>query len=336
MRAFEHAARRFHLLLQRFELGFVDEHRRSPASLKSACAAQKVAELMRVVALGRHIGEGGGQQRAADAIADDVGIAHAGGLLHRVQRGEDAVAHVVLEGLLREAAVGIDPGRHEHGVALADQPADEAILGPQIEDVEFVDPGREDQQRPLIDLLRRRIVLQQFDHLVAEHHLAGRGGDILADLEGVGRLADGKLALAALDIVEQIVQTLDQILAVRLQRGAQHFGIGEEEIGGRDRVGELLGIEFDALARLVVEAVELGDRVLHPVGGQQIGLLDEVEDLVFLPVLVAEAPVAGRGRDDGRPRRPASGARWIPTGPCNRATAGTGPRRSRRVGRHAP
>ena len=179
---------------------------RSPASLKSTCAAQKVAEWMRVVAGLRHIGEGGAEQRAADAIADHIGIAHAGRLLDRVERGEDALAHIVFEGFVVELAVGIDPGDDEHGVALADQPFDEGILRAQIQDVELVDPGRKNQQRPLVDLGGRRRVLQQLEQFAAEHDLARRQRDILADHESVGALPDRKLALAALQIGEQIVE----------------------------------------------------------------------------------------------------------------------------------
>ena len=52
-----------------------------------------------------------------------------------------------------------------------------------------------------------RLVLDQLHQVVLEDHLAGRGGDVLADLEGlgVGHL-DAQLAVAALDVLEQIVQ----------------------------------------------------------------------------------------------------------------------------------
>ena len=80
-------------------------------------------------------------------MARDVLLA--GRLLDRVERGEDAFAHVVLEALLGLALVGVDPGDDEHGEALRDRPADEGLLGVEIEDVELVDPRRHDQQRPL-------------------------------------------------------------------------------------------------------------------------------------------------------------------------------------------
>ena len=126
-------------------------------------------------------------------------------------------------------------------------------------------------------------------------------------LKASADLADRKLPFAALDIFEKVVEALDKILAVRLQRRAQDFGIGQDEVGRRDRVGELLGIKVHALARVVIEAFDLGDRVLHPVRGQQVGLLDEVEDLVFLPVLVPEAfVVRPAAQPPVRLRRPSS------------------------------
>ena len=62
--------------------------------------------------------------------------------------------------------------------------------------------------------------MQQLHDLIAEHHLARGGGNIFADDETVSRLADGKLALAALDIGQEIVQPLDQIFAVGSDGGA--------------------------------------------------------------------------------------------------------------------
>ncbi len=51
---------------------------------------------------------------------------------------------------------------------------------------------------------------------------------------------------------------------------------------------------------LRVVELDFSDGILQPVRRQQIGLFDEVEDLVFLPVLVLESFVARLGRNDGR------------------------------------
>ena len=141
--------------------------------------------------------------------------------------------------------------------------------------------------------------MQQLHDRVAEHHLARSGGDILADHETVGRLADGQLALAALDIGQQIVQPLDQIFPIGGDGGLQHLGIGEREVGGGQRIGELAGIEGHAAALARVQAVQLAHHLLHRIGGEQIALLDEVEDFVLAPGIGLEAPVAGRGFHHG-------------------------------------
>ena len=63
----------------------------------------------RLLAARGEIGERGAEQRAADAVADDVDLVGAGLALHRIGGGQDALGHVVLEGLVREALVRVDP-----------------------------------------------------------------------------------------------------------------------------------------------------------------------------------------------------------------------------------
>ncbi len=93
-----------------------------------------------------------------------------------------------------------------------------------------------------------------------------------------------------------MIEAFDEILAIGLHRDAQHFGIGEHEIGRRHRIGKLLCIEADAFGLRGIDAFDLADGGLQPVRRQQVGLLDEIEDLIFLPILVAETLVARSGR----------------------------------------
>src|SRR3546814_11979123 len=72
-----------------------------------------------------------------------------------------------------------------HRVALRDRPADEGVLRPQVKDVVLVDPRRDDQQRPLGDIVGRRRVLDELHEVVLVDHLARRKGDVLAEREGV-------------------------------------------------------------------------------------------------------------------------------------------------------
>jgi hypothetical protein len=104
---------------------------------------------------------------------------------------------------------------------------------------------------------------------------------------------------AALDVVEEIVEALDEILAARRDGLAEHLGIGEREVGRRERVDVLAREEVDLLLRLLVEALDARHLVVHPARGDEVALLDVVEEEVLVPVLVLEALVALRGHHHG-------------------------------------
>ncbi len=182
---------------------------------------------------------------------------------------------------------------HEHGQPLGDRPADEALLGVEVEDVELVDPGRHDQERALQHGLGRGRVLDQLHDVVAVYDLAGRRGDVDADLEGarIG-LPDLELAAAGLDVLRQHLHAAHQVLAVLLQRLAQQFGIRRDEVGGRECAGDLLHVEARLLAGVGVEIVGTVDHRFGPARADQIGLLDEIEHRMRRPVGVGEAGVA--------------------------------------------
>ena len=118
-------------------------------------------------------------------------------------------------------------------------------------------------------------------------------------------------------------QALQQVLAARLRGAAQHLRVGQQEVGGAHRVDELPRVEIDLLRGLGVQPLDAGDHVLEEAGGEQVGLLDEVEDLVLAPGVVLEAAVARvLGDHRARPARPSCAAR------CS-ATASGSPARSR-------
>src|SRR3546814_17729919 len=71
-------------------------------------------------------------------------------------------------------------------MALLDRPSDEALLRRQVQNVEAVDPGREDQERLAEDLFRRGIVLDELKQFGIEHDLAGRGCEVAPMLERIG------------------------------------------------------------------------------------------------------------------------------------------------------
>ncbi len=98
-----------HALLERVQLLLVDEDAELAGFGEIDHRDEKGRALDAAVALGRQVGEGRGEQRAAEAIADHIGLALAGRLLHRVERRQRPLDHVVLEALGRQMLVGIDP-----------------------------------------------------------------------------------------------------------------------------------------------------------------------------------------------------------------------------------
>ena len=213
--------------------------------------------------------------------------------------GQNALLHIGVETLVGVALVRIDPGDDEDGEALRHCPANERLLGIEVEDVEFVDPRRHDQKRALEHLGRGRLVLDEFDQRVAEDHLAGRRREVNAELESarVG-LANAHVAVARLDVFGQHLEAPHEVLAALGQRRAQQFRIGGHKVGGRQGRRDLAQIESRLVAFVGIEFVGPLDQIVRPARRQHIGLLDEIEVRIIAPLGVGEALVGGVGRGD--------------------------------------
>ncbi len=222
-----------HMLLHQLQLVLVDEDRQIADIGEIQETRQEGGAGDALVALGRQIGQRRGQQGSADAEAQRVDLGLADRLLDGVQRLEHAFGDIILEIEIGQALIGIDPRDQEHRIALVHRPFDVGILRLEVEDIEFVDPGRHDQQRIGAHRLGGRAVLDQLQQPVLEHHLAGAGGDVLADAEGriIGHL-DREAPLVALEILQQIGEAPHQILAPALDGGFHHLGIGQGEVRG--------------------------------------------------------------------------------------------------------
>ena len=279
--------------LQRAELLLVDEDGQFAGVFEVDHGGEEGRRGDALVLPGRHVGQRAGQQRAADAIADGVDLGLAGGFFDGAERRQGAFEHVVVQGLFSQPCVRVDPRDDEHRMALANGPLDKGILLPEIEDVVLVDPRRHDQQRAPGDRLGRGVELDQLHQIVAENHLAGADGDVLADLEGVfvGH-ADIEPSRILIQILKKILQAIEKILASGLGRLLQDHRVGGDKIARRQGLDEPTGMEIDLASRLVVQALDVGDRGLQPARGQKIGLLDVIEDVVVAPRCILEALVA--------------------------------------------
>ena len=173
---------------------------------------------------------------------------------------------------------------------LIHRPANEGILRAQIKDIVFVDPRRQDQQRALQHFFSSGRILDQLHQIILINNLARRDGDILAHLElAFIRHADAKIALPTFKVGQQIGQALQQILATRLRRAAQHFWIGHSEIRGAHRIHELAGIKIHLLRGFLIQPFGVMHQALHIAGREQITLPDEVKHFIVAPGFVLEA-----------------------------------------------
>ena len=118
-----------HASLDGIELLVVDEHFQFAGSREIEHGREQRGAGDRMTIAGRIPGRARRQQRTAEAVADGVDLALAGRQFDGLQRRRDAVLEVIIETAGRIAGIRIDPGDHEHRLALFGQPFDERVLG---------------------------------------------------------------------------------------------------------------------------------------------------------------------------------------------------------------
>ncbi len=198
---------------------------------------------------------------------------------------------VVVPRLVGEGFVGIAPAHHERAVPLLDRPADEGVVGLEIEDVVLVDARRHEEHGPLVHGRAERLVFDELEQLVLEHHRAFGRGHVAADLEhGLVGLRD----VALLDVLQEVRQALRDALAARLDGLALSLRIEREEVARARRIDPLLNGEADALARLLVAFHRLG-HLEQCAGVEQVDLRGERGGRVLDPFAGGEAAVGQRG-----------------------------------------
>ena len=147
-------------------------------------------------------------------------------------------------------------------------------------------------------LVGRRIVLDQFDQLVAEHDLAARRRDVLADDEIIAR---GRLPAArqqAHPVAAPVLPAAHEIRATALERLLQHFGIGCGEIRRRQHIQHLPDREFDDRLVWFRHTAHAGGSVMPRLLRLQKGLRQQIERRKF-PFRTGEAAIMRLRLDQG-------------------------------------
>ena len=238
-------------------------------------------------------------------------------------RGDGAFQHVVVHALFGQPLVRVHPRDHEHGMAPVHRPLDEGVLRAEVQDVELVDPRRDDEQRPPAHRLRGGRVLEELHQVVLEHDLAGGDRDVLARLElvEVGHLHP-EPAPAPFEVFEHVLESLYEVLAARLHGAPDHLGVRHREVGRREGVDELPGVEVHLVRGMCIEPFRPAHRREHELRRQQVALLDVVVDGVPGPGVVGEPTVPRlRRRPPARPPPRPCAAPCSPTASRSPATA---------------
>ena len=212
---------------------------------------------------------------------------------HRIERGHDARAAIILERRLAHLGSGIAPRDREDGEPLADQMIDERVLGPQVEDVVFHDPGRHDQDRLGLHLVRLRGVLQELEKCVAEHDLAGRHRQRLAHDKG-GLEGRPGAAQSRRDVEREHRDAVHQVGAPRRTGGGDNLGVERGEVRRRNRVEHLPRHEGDPVDIAPLGAPHRRGRGPPPVVHREEALREQVERIA-LPARIGETMI-GRTR----------------------------------------
>src|ERR1700730_15553815 len=177
------------------------------------------------------------------------------------------------------ARVGINPRYHEDGEALRHREAHETFFGVEIENIEFVDPGRNDQQRPLENRIGRRRILNEFHEIVTKDDLSWGRRDIDTDFELRGvALACFERAFGGLHVLRQRRGATGEIVAARRPGFLEELGIGGEEIRWRKGARYLPQVEFCLVANMWIDIVRAQDKILGPMRDDGVRLPQEIEE----------------------------------------------------------
>ena len=87
-------------------------------------------------------------------------------------------------------------------------------------------------------------------------------------------------------------------MALCIDRFLQDLWVGKGEVGWCYRIDELPGVEFGLAGSFIFHTVGFAHGVYYPLRRQQVGLLDVVEDRVFLPGRIRKTIIVLVGFDE--------------------------------------
>lgn len=240
-----------------------------------------------LLAAGHVVADQGRGGDPAGAGAEEVEVLAAGdrqdyldGLLERLDIGGQAPFAL----RLGRVAPTDDEGLH----AVAQAEARQALVRRQVEDVELVDLRRHHQQRAFVHRLGDRPVLDQFQHVVAEHHGALGGGQVLAHLEGV-HVHLARHPAVVHQVLGQVAEAVQQALAAGLEEALDRRRVAQA-VGRRHRLGQQVDDEL-ATTDVLRRQVAVADPAVQLLAPGQVGLHVALVQRILAPGRIGKASV---------------------------------------------
>ncbi|MNM83477.1 hypothetical protein D3C81_955390 [compost metagenome] len=292
--AFQHTGL-VRLALGRFERLFVDEQRDLVVHGRVEYADQQGQGIDLVLAKRCIVADQRGAGDAARAGAEYVQILAAGDRQDRIDRFLERID----VGRQAPFALGLGrvaPADDECLLVRAQAEARQAFLRAQVEHIELVDLRRHHQQRAGMHLFGDGPVLDQLQHVVAVHHRAFAGTQVLAHLEGVHVDLAGHAAVVD-QVLGQVGQAVEQALATGLEEALDRCRVGQG-VGG----GHCLGHQVDdelATADVLRGQVAVADPVLKLLAPGQVRLQIATIQWVLAPGRIIETTVVAIWRQAG-------------------------------------
>ena len=231
-----------------------------------------------------------GQEGATQAVAQRVDARRLRALFDGRHGLHHAQAQVVLHAQVSVGCVGVAPGNDEHRIALAHQIAHHGIGGREVQDVVLHDARGHDEQRLRINLVGGGCVLDQLDQVVAKHHLARRGGHILAHLKGERlqrlRVGIGRRVPVLLQVFGEVLVARQQTCSAGCARPVVCLGIGGGPVGGRQCIQRLAGEKIHHMLVMARQAIDL--RRLAPPGIAGLEAFLQGTERPLLPAFIAK------------------------------------------------
>ena len=175
-------------------------------------------------------------------------------------------------------------------MALLDRITDERVLGLQVQDVELVDARRHQQKRALVHLGGERLVFDQLEIVVLEHHRTFGGRNVFADLK---HALIGHRQMALADVVQEVGHAFGDALALGVDGFLLGFGVERQKVARCARVDPLLNGESHTGAGFGVPLHRFGQGH-QGAGVEQIRRCRKRRHGVLLPSFCGEAAITHR------------------------------------------